>query len=68
MNKIAYKIDEAADQVGVSSDTIRRAIRQIKPGAYPPPLRAKNAGTDKKPSYRILHAELERWAASLADA
>lgn len=68
MTKIAYKIDEAAEQVSVSPDTIRRAIKATKPDAYPPPLKAKNAGSDKKPSYRILHAELMAWADSLADA
>ena len=68
MSKIAYTLPEAAEQVGVSVDTIRRAIRQTKPNVYPPALRAKNAGTDRKPSYRILHAELLAWAESLQDA
>lgn len=66
--KIAYKLDEAAEQVGVSVDTIRRAIRATKPGVYPPPLRAKNFGTEKKPSYRVLHDVLMAWAASMKDA
>lgn len=68
MSKIAYKIDEAAEQVGVSSDTIRRAIRATKPGTFPPPLRAKNFGTEKKPSFRILHDVLIAWANSMKDA
>lgn len=66
--QIAYKIDEAAEQVSVSPDTIRRAIRNTKPGTFPPPLRAKNFGTDKKPSYRILHDVLTAWAAGMKDA
>ena len=66
--KIAYKLAEAADMVGVSEDTIRRAIRATKPGVYPPPLRAKNFGTDKKPSYRILHDVLMDWASAMKDA
>ena len=68
MSKIAYKVDEAAEQVSVSVDTIRRAIRATKPDAYPPPLAAKNAGTDKKPSYRISHTNLTAWYDSLKDA
>jgi hypothetical protein len=68
MSKIAYTLPEAAKQVSVSVDTLRRAIRATDPAAYPPPLKAKNAGSLKKPSYRIAHAELMAWLESLADA
>jgi hypothetical protein len=68
MTRIAYDIKQAAEQVSVSVDTIRRAIRATDPGAYPPPLKAKQTGSDKKPAYRILHADLEAWASSLKDA
>ena len=66
--KIAYTLTEAAAQVSVSVDTLRRAIKATDPAAYPPPLPAKNAGSDRKPSYRITHAALTAWLDSLADA
>lgn len=68
MSKLLYTLPEAAAEVSVSVDTLRRAIRSTDPAAYPPPLKAKNAGSDKKPSYRIPHAALVAWAESLADA
>ena len=66
--KIAYKIPEAAEVVSVSTATIRRAIKATDPTAFPPPLRAKNIGSDERPDYRILHHALEAWAASFKDA
>ena len=68
MSRIAYDLKQAAEQVSVSIDTIRRAIRATDPNAYPPPLKAKRSGSDKKPAYRVLHADLEAWASSLKDA
>lgn len=69
MTRIAYDIRQAAEQVSVSIDTIRRAIRATDPATYPPPLKAKRTGSsEKKPAYRILHADLEAWASSLKDA
>jgi DNA-binding MurR/RpiR family transcriptional regulator len=68
MTKILYTIPQAAEQVGVSPATISRAIKATDPNAYPPPLQAKNAGSDKKKSYRIEHRALEAWADSLKDA
>jgi len=68
MSKIAYKIPEAADMVSVSESTVRRAIKATDPKASPPPLRAKNIGSDERPDYRILHKALEAWADSLKDA
>lgn len=62
--RILYTLSEAAEQVGLSVPTMRRAIKSTDPQAFPPPLRAKLAGG----SYRIAHDELERWAKSLTDA
>ena len=68
MSKIAYTLPEAAEQVSVSVQTLRRAIAATDPNAYPPPLEAKNAGSEKKPSYRIAHVRLMAWFDSLKDA
>lgn len=69
MTRIAYDIKQAAEQVSVSVDTIRRAIRATDPNAYPPPLPAKRMGSsDRKPSYRISHPALMAWFNSLPDA
>ena len=68
MSKIAYTLPEAAEQVSVSVQTLRRAIAATDPNAYPPPLHAKVAGSDKKPSYRISHTQLMAWYDSLKDA
>jgi hypothetical protein len=68
MTQISYTIPEAAEQVSVSVSTINRAIRATDPNAFPPPLKAKRIGTEKKPAYRILHSVLEAWANSLPDA
>ena len=67
-SRIAYTIGQAAEQVGYSDKTIRKAIHATDPAAFPPPLKAKNGGSEKKPSYRILHADLMAWAESLPDA
>ena len=66
--KIAYTLAEAADAASVSIDTLRRAIRATDPSVYPPPLRAKRTGTEKRPAYRIQAAELQAWIDSLPDA
>jgi hypothetical protein len=68
MSRLLYRLDEAAEQVSVSVQTLRRAINATDPDAYPPPLKAKNAGSDRKPSYRIPHDALVAWAESLKDA
>ena len=68
MSRIAYDLKQAAEQVSVSIDTIRRAIRATDPNAYPPPLRAKRTGSEKKPSYRVSHTNLMAWYDSLKDA
>ena len=67
-SKLLYTIPEAAEQVSVSVATIRRAIKATDPGAFPPPLRAKNIGSDERPNYRIQHSVLEVWGDSLKDA
>lgn len=66
--RISYRLKEAAEATGVSEDVLRRAIKATDPRAYPPPLRAKRAGTDKKVTYLIPAAELTRWVDSLKDA
>ena len=66
--KLAYTLDEAAAATSFSKDTIRRAIKTTKAGAFPPPLRAKRGGSEKKPSYRILHSDLLAWLESMGDA
>jgi hypothetical protein len=68
MSKLLYTLAEAAEQVSVSVKTLRRAIAATDPNTYPPPLSAKNAGSEKKPSYRIHRDSLEAWANSLKDA
>lgn len=62
--KLAYDLEEAADQVSVSTKTLRRAIATTEPDTFPPPLRAKKVGR----GYRILHVDLVEWADSLPDA
>lgn len=54
MSKIAYSIEQAAEAVGYSTDTIRRAIRNND-------LSVKYANS--KPV--ILASELESWLTSL---
>ena len=64
MSKVAYKIPEAAEQVGVSEKTIRRAIKATDYDGTVRPLEAVNIGTDAKPLYRITHEALMAWIAS----
>lgn len=62
--KVAYTVDEAADATSLSVSTVRRALRSTDPSAFPPPLRAKRAGTKQ-----LIEAdELRRWVASFPDA
>lgn len=56
----AYSVQQAAEQKGVSPDTIRRAIRATEP----PFLRAKKVGG----RIRVGASDLESWWASLPDA
>jgi len=66
--KSLMKLAEAAEEASVSVDTLRRAIRATDPNAYPPPLRAKRTGSERKPEYRIQASALEAWINSLPDA
>lgn len=68
MNRIAYDLDTAAEQVSQSAKTLRRAIASTDPAAFPPPLRAKRQGDKPNSAYLILHADLMAWAESLRDA
>ena len=68
MTRLLYSLQDAADQVSVSVQTLRRAIAATDPNAFPPPLKARRTGTEKKPSYRIEHDELVAWVNSLPSA
>lgn len=62
---LAYDIANAAEAVGFSADTIRRAIRKTRADdVFPPPLRAKR--TPK--GYRVKVSDLDAWFDSLPDA
>lgn len=67
-DRLAYSVEGAAEAVSVSPQTIRRALRSTDPKVFPPPLRAKRAGSEAKPSFRILASELVRWVNSWPDA
>ena len=53
VDPVAYTIDQAAAAVGMSRQTIKRAIQATDPRTFPPPLRAKRAGTSPKAKYLI---------------
>lgn len=66
--KLAYTREEAAAAVGLSEDTIKKAINSGH-------LRAKRSGrvgddpdADGAGKYLIKHSELEAWFDGLADA
>lgn len=56
--RIAYTLEEAAQQVGLSEKTLRRAIHATDPNAFPHPLPAVRLGK----GYRVLHDDLVEWA------
>ncbi|MGW8565705.1 hypothetical protein [Isoptericola sp. NPDC055881] len=62
---LAMTLAEAAALTPFSVDTLRRAIRETDPTAFPPPLRAKK---DSRGRQIVLTRELERWLDSLPDA
>lgn len=66
--KLAYSLREAADQTPYSVDTLRRAIAATDPKTFPPPLKAKRGGSERKPVYTIRHVDLVAWLDSLPDA
>lgn len=65
-------LPEAAEEVGVSVDTLRRAIHATDPAQFPPPLAAKRmtkrGSTDRNAPYRIPASALQAWIDSLPDA
>lgn len=61
----AYLIQDVVALTPFSADTIRRAIRQTEPDAFPPPLRAKK---DSKGRLIILPKDLAEWLEALPDA
>lgn len=66
--KLAHSLAEAADLTPFSVSTLRRAIAATDPESFPPPLKAKRGGTEKKPTFVILAADLAAWLDSLPDA
>jgi hypothetical protein len=68
MTAVALPLGKAAEAVGQSVDTLKRAIHATDPASFPPPLRAKRAGTASNSGYLVLVSELERWVNSLPDA
>lgn len=68
VDQVAYTVNHAAKAVDQSPVTIRRAIHSTDPNAFPPPLRAKRAGTGDKAPYLIPRDALIAWVASLPDA
>lgn len=65
---VALPLAEAAAAVGLSVDTLKRAIHATDPTGFPPPLRAKRAGNASNAGYLVLVSELERWVNSFPDA
>jgi hypothetical protein len=63
--RLALTLVEAAALTPFSVHTLRRAIAETDPTAFPPPLKAKR---DSRGRYVILTRELEVWLASLPDA
>lgn len=61
--RLAYSVPEAAEAVGVSESTIRRAIAATDPAKYPPPLDAGRHGPAGK--YVIAAGDLKSWVQSL---
>lgn len=65
--KLAYSIAEAAAAVGVSPDTIKRAIHAEK-GALPARRSGVNDKGEPTGKYLILHDDLVAWLDGLAVA
>lgn len=61
MTRVAYRLEEAADAVGLSRDTLRDAIRKGF-------LRAKRTGDNGSGLYLITPAALAEWVDGLEDA
>lgn len=65
---IVLPLKDAAEAVGLSADTLRKAIKATDPNAFPPPLRAKKAGHHEKAGYYIAADDLREWFARWPDA
>lgn len=66
--KLAYTVREAAEACGFSMDTITRALKTTDAHAFPPPLRAKRAGTAANSKHLILVSDLQDWLERLPPA
>lgn len=65
---VAVDLAGAARLTGVSVSQLRRAIKATDPTAFPPPLRAKRAGSGPSAKHLIRVVDLESWIASFPDA
>lgn len=63
--KLALDMDEAADAVGVSKETIRRAIHA---GSLKAKRSGKNGDGDGSGKYLVAVSALEDWFENLVDA
>lgn len=63
--QLAMTLTEVAAVTPFSVKTLRRAVHETDPEAFPPPLRAKR---DSRGRLIVLTSELERFLASLPDA
>lgn len=66
--KAAMSLREAADETPFSPRTLERAIQATDPNSFPPPLRARKAGTARNAKIIILAEDLRAWLRSLPDA
>ena len=62
--RLLLSLAEAAESVGMSVDTIRRAIKATDPTKFPHPLPAKRAGN----AHRIRAVDLAAWVDQLPDS
>lgn len=68
MDRLAYRIDAAAEAAGVSADIVRKALRTTDPTAWPPPLRARRVGVAVNAPHLILADDLREWLESFPEA
>ena len=59
---------EAAALTPFSERTLERAFQATDPHSFPPPLKARKAGTAHNSPLVILIADLEAWLRSLPEA
>lgn len=65
---VAVDLAGAARLTGVSVSQLRRAIKATDPTAFPPPLRAKRAGSGPSAKHLIRVVDLEAWISLFPDA